>query len=703
METNQPTNDRQRAALAYVRRGWCPIPIEPPITGHPRSGKKPRLSRWTNLRWNEDAVMRHWGKNPADNIGILTGAPSGIIVLDFDSQECFEGWTKLHPEALNTFTVQRDNAEPWRCHLYYHLPDTTPSPKSTSDKGRFDLQSTGKQVVAPPSVHYTGGIYTVSRDMELLPWLPVYTPSKTTSETPPTTAPKPDPPTEETEQAKRDAAEKAIEAALTVTTTDIGLSVPGQQLTLRTALDALHRHDDGVVTFHRNPTGEWEPLFSLSPARIRELLPGIAEYLTTDAYWSMNAFSSPSRHPGKAGLPGVLHDKRHVRYLCACFVDLDVGRKGKPPGDPQGLDAFDVVGSVLRMASGGSIPKPSVLAYSCRGVYCLWLIHDDGTTKAARCHDHLIARNGLYTRLQRELYERTKHLAADPKARDVTRVFRVPGSVHSGVDREVEYMLLAGRDGFAASYTLHELAAALHIPQRLAAPLRAPQIGTVDDGVKRYPNRRNGAQAQAQKYIDEFVTLEAYRGGFSQGTRRAAIEFLCVQMQKARYSPPEIRAAAERLQTACNPPEPDSHYTPGMVADKVIDRLYEPMNTKMPTWAKRLKITETEVTDLRLSILVPTQYSHLKPAAPPKVSKRDIWLDMVEEHVRELMLAHPGYVPSINDVHKLITERGVVRSRRMIGYDIEVLQNAKRIPQVARKTSGRPRKQKTAQESPGPP
>ena len=351
------------------------------------------------------------------------------------------------------------------------------------------------------------------------------------------------------------------------------------------------------------------------------------------------------------------------------------------------------------MADGGSIPQPSIMAYSGRGVYCWWLIHDDGTTKAARCHDHLIARHGLYTRLQRELYERTKHLAADRNALDAPHFFRVPGSIHRKAGREVRYMLLAGSDGIAASYTLAALAKHLDVPARLETHTTPAAIGAGTS----YPNRRKGAQAQAQKYIDEFVTLEAYRGGFSQGTRRAAIEFLCVQMQKARYSPPEIRAAAERLQAACNPPEPDSHYTPGKVADEVINRLYEPMNTRMPTWAKRLKITETEVTDLRLSILVPTQCSHLKPAAPPKVSKRDIWLDMVEEHVRELMLAHPGCVPSINDVHKLITARGVRRSRSSVATDITTLQNEKRIPQVARSPSGRPRKQKPASKTDPPP
>ena len=689
METNQPTNDRQRAALAYVRRGWCPIPIEPPIPGYPRSGKKPRLSRWTNLRWNEEAVIRHWDMNPADNIGILTGAPSGIIVLDFDSQECFEGWTKLHPEALNTFTVQRDNAEPWRCHLYYHLPDTTPSPKSTSDKGRFDLQSTGKQVVAPPSVHYTGGIYTVSRDMELLPWLPVYTPSKTTSETPPPTAPKPDPPA---------APPATIEDVLTGRQSGAGLPVRGEQLTLRTTLDELHRHDDGFITFHRNPTGKWEDGFSLSPSMAREYLPGVLEWLMTDGYMSFNAFSSPSRSPGALGLPGVLRGKPHLRYLCACFVDLDVGRAHAAPGDPQSLDAYDVLASVLRMADGGTIPQPSIMAYSGRGVYCLWLIREDGMEpQAVTCHDYLIARDGLWTRLQHELYERTKHFAADRNSLNASHKFRVPGSIHSKAGREVRYMLLTGSNGIVPSYTLAALAKHLDVPARLETHTTPAAIGA---GTA-YPNRRKGAQAQAQKRIDEFVSLEAYRGGFSQGTRRAAIEFLCVQMQKADYPPPKIRTAAERLQAACNPPEPDSHYTPGKVADEVINRLYKPMNTKMPTWAKRLKITETEVTELHLTNLVPTQCSHPKPDAPPKVSKLEIYLTMVEEHVRELMLAHPGCVPSINDVHKLITERGVVRSRSSVATDIKTLQNEKRIPQVARAPSGRPRKRKPASR-PGP-
>ena len=64
-----------------------------------------------------------------------------------------------HPDAVNTFTVKRSNAPAGRVHLYFALGDEQEAPAQLTKAatGWGDLKSEGGQVVAPPSIHYSGG------------------------------------------------------------------------------------------------------------------------------------------------------------------------------------------------------------------------------------------------------------------------------------------------------------------------------------------------------------------------------------------------------------------------------------------------------------------------------------------------------------------------------------------------------------------
>lgn len=170
------TNQFAIAAKEYMQRGWSIIPIQPAEQDNSQSGKKPwnvkrdcPLSKWPQFYMSNDMIPEIWNAEKKINIGILTGKASGIVVLDFDNPEIFTEWSKLHPEAVNTYTVKRNNADADRCHLYFSIPTSGCYPKSTKDLG-WDLQVDGRQVVAPPSIHYTGGIYQCIKDVPLIPW-----------------------------------------------------------------------------------------------------------------------------------------------------------------------------------------------------------------------------------------------------------------------------------------------------------------------------------------------------------------------------------------------------------------------------------------------------------------------------------------------------------------------------------------------------
>ena len=70
-------------ALTYASYGYKLLPLK---------GKRPTLPNWPNTASNDVADLHKWFNhaNPP-NIGILTGAPSGIIVFDIDTKPGKQG------------------------------------------------------------------------------------------------------------------------------------------------------------------------------------------------------------------------------------------------------------------------------------------------------------------------------------------------------------------------------------------------------------------------------------------------------------------------------------------------------------------------------------------------------------------------------------------------------------------------------------
>src|SRR5687767_3917350 len=70
------------SAPLYLATGWTPIPIKP-------KGKSP-LIEWKTYQEKPptiEEVRGWWTKWPTANVGIVTGATSGLVVVDLDSQE----------------------------------------------------------------------------------------------------------------------------------------------------------------------------------------------------------------------------------------------------------------------------------------------------------------------------------------------------------------------------------------------------------------------------------------------------------------------------------------------------------------------------------------------------------------------------------------------------------------------------------------
>ena len=167
--------DKMQQIKSYLNRGWGLTPVGAPKDGNENSGKNPFLPGWTkNPVRNMETAKTYWDNDKGYNVGVMTGEISGLVVLDIDYPEVFDRFLEKFPECRNTYIVRRNNAPDWKCHYYFKLDGFTPPSHNVKTTGWGDLMCNGKQVVAPPSVHYTGGVYEVVNDVEPLPFKKEY-------------------------------------------------------------------------------------------------------------------------------------------------------------------------------------------------------------------------------------------------------------------------------------------------------------------------------------------------------------------------------------------------------------------------------------------------------------------------------------------------------------------------------------------------
>lgn len=152
------TTPTLEAAQQYVKHGWSIIPLE--------QGTKRAHVKWKKYQTEAatvEEVERWWSKWPDANIGIITGAVSGVIVLDVDSEEGFR-----EIEERGGFPVTATVVTSKGRHFYFRHPGTGTIGNFARKIPGCDLRGDGGLVAAPPSVHSSGVIYEwESPDVEI--------------------------------------------------------------------------------------------------------------------------------------------------------------------------------------------------------------------------------------------------------------------------------------------------------------------------------------------------------------------------------------------------------------------------------------------------------------------------------------------------------------------------------------------------------
>lgn len=177
-----PNTERAMRAAELAHRGFRVFPVHSVTDsgsctcGNPACGsigKHPVASGWQQSATAdyEDAFSA-WVENPTANIGVLTGGPNGVVVLDVDDRHGgSDSLAKIeaeHGPLPATWTVTTGNGR----HLYFR-GDSTPIRNGAALLPGLDIRGEGGFVVAPGSKHGNGSVYQWATDPNAVTLSPI--------------------------------------------------------------------------------------------------------------------------------------------------------------------------------------------------------------------------------------------------------------------------------------------------------------------------------------------------------------------------------------------------------------------------------------------------------------------------------------------------------------------------------------------------
>jgi hypothetical protein len=358
---------------------------------------------------------------------------------------------------------------------------------------------------------------------------------------------------------------------------------------------------------------------------------------------SINADWRLRTHGGNGAAYGYpLHRSDRLRYINACYVDIDFHKLG--------LDLGTVIGRVVNLQEAGQLPHASILVRSGHGVWLLWLIHDieDMDLSQRAFPDKL----ELYSRIQAAIIERLLPLGADMAARDAARHLRIPGSFNTGSETNVEWWVQgANESGYV--YTLPQLARLLK-----AVPTRRHR-GEI---IAHNPAKRRGWVALNAERLRDFNTLRALRGGFSDGCRNNAAKIYGWLLRSNAIPNGDVLGLLTDMGERCRP-----RLSKAEIKDAWrYTRLRRMRDQTISDW---LKITPSE--SEMLERLPP---AGLPAAKPVRKSMNSIHRSVAHRrNVIRAIIAELGYAPDTRELAELLGRKHLPASHVTVWRDLQAL------------------------------
>jgi hypothetical protein len=153
-----------------IQFGWAVFPVQ-------AGGKEPLTPHGVkDATTDPETIKEWWTRWPSANIGIACGAESDLLVVDVDPRNGGELALNALMEEQGVQMPDTTTAFTGGAGKHYYLKFPSVKLRKTLCAG-VDLQGEGKYVVAPPSLHATGGVYTwevapdVARNAAVPQWI----------------------------------------------------------------------------------------------------------------------------------------------------------------------------------------------------------------------------------------------------------------------------------------------------------------------------------------------------------------------------------------------------------------------------------------------------------------------------------------------------------------------------------------------------
>lgn len=148
-------SDLLEAALRYADRGWPVFPCR---------DKRPLVAHGLHDATTDEATIRRWwGTWPTGNVAVVTGAGSGLVVLDVDGDDGADALQQLereHGELPDTVEALTGRGR----HVFFKYPGTAVRNSAGRLGVGLDTRSEGGYVIVSPSRHESGRSYEWAAD-----------------------------------------------------------------------------------------------------------------------------------------------------------------------------------------------------------------------------------------------------------------------------------------------------------------------------------------------------------------------------------------------------------------------------------------------------------------------------------------------------------------------------------------------------------
>lgn len=152
-----------------VRGGLCLCPKGNQVDEDGRTacsrGKHPMTKHgFKDATTDMDVLSRWWSETPDANVGIRTGPESGLVVLDADGPE---GKASLFGLGTTALTWLAETSRGY--HQFFRHPGNVHIKSRPTGLPGLDVKADAGYIVAPPSVHASGRVYTWKTPPSFLP------------------------------------------------------------------------------------------------------------------------------------------------------------------------------------------------------------------------------------------------------------------------------------------------------------------------------------------------------------------------------------------------------------------------------------------------------------------------------------------------------------------------------------------------------